>query len=117
MFEVEGGVGKLRTFRRERLADVQADARVALAAVPVAPVALHLAEFRRNLIGGGFDFLEADDVRAIAFDPLDDLGVTRADAVDVPGGDLHGRLKELGAMSDCDWNLWDSNQQSEICKV
>ena len=85
---VERGVGKRRPLGRERLADVQGDAGVALVAVPVAPVALHLAESGRHLIGCGLDLLQADDVRSLARDPLLHLRLPRADAVDVPGGDL-----------------------------
>ena len=75
----------------DRLLHVQRDAGVALAAVPVAPVALEVAERRRDLVGRGLDLLQADDVRALARDPLLDLRLARADAVDVPGGDLHRR--------------------------
>ena len=89
---VEGGMREGGPLGRERLADVQADAGVALAAVPVAPVALHLAEGGRHLVGGGLDFLQADDVRALALDPFLDLRLTRPDAVDVPGGDLQIRF-------------------------
>jgi hypothetical protein len=37
------------------------------------------------LIGSGLDFLQADDVRAVALDPFMNLRLTRPDAVDVPG--------------------------------
>jgi hypothetical protein len=70
---------------------VKADAGVRLLAVPVAPVAVHAEEGGGNLIRGGFDFLQADDVRAVARDPFVDLRVARPDAVDVPGGDLQNR--------------------------
>src|SRR4029077_20050727 len=79
------------TVAGHRLVHVQGDARVALLAVPVAPVALHAEESGRNLIGAGFDFLQADDVRAVARDPFFDLRVARPDAVDVPGGDFQKR--------------------------
>jgi len=36
----------------------------------------------------GFEFLQTDDVRAVARDPFFDLREARPDAVDVPGGDL-----------------------------
>ena len=71
------------------LADVQADARVALRSVPVAPVALEVAEAHGQLIERGLDLLQADHVRLVALDPLEQLAVPGADAVDVPGGDLH----------------------------
>ena len=66
--------------------------------MPVAPVALHLAERGRYLIGSGLDFLQADDVGPIALDPLLDLRLTRADAVHVPRADGHGEdLSAKGA--------------------
>ncbi len=71
--------------------DVQADARIALGAVPVAPVAVEVEEKLGDLVRCGLDFLQADDVRAIPRDPFLDLRVTRPDAVDVPGGDFQNR--------------------------
>src|SRR5437762_228729 len=59
---VERGVGEQWPVGRDRLADVEADARVRLPAVPIAPVALHLAERRGHLIARGFELLEAHDV-------------------------------------------------------
>ena len=84
-------MGECRTLRCQSLGDVQAHARIALAAVPVAPVALHLAQGSGNLIGCGLDFLQADHIRALTFDPFLDLCVTRPDAVDVPGGEFQKR--------------------------
>jgi hypothetical protein len=91
VFEVELRVEAGRALGGELAADVQADARIALAAVPVTPVAIELEEKLGNLIRCGLDFLKADDVRAIPRDPFLDLCVTRPDAVDVPGGDLQNR--------------------------
>jgi hypothetical protein len=88
MLVVEGGMCERGAIRDEGLADVKRDARVALAAVPVAPVALHLAQRGGHLVGGGFDFLQADNVRAVARDPVMNLRMTRPDAVDVPGREL-----------------------------
>ena len=68
--------------------DVQPDARVRAVAVPVTPVALHLAERGRNLRGRGLDLLEADDVGVVAVQPLQELRLARANPIDVPGGDL-----------------------------
>ena len=67
---------------------MQRDARVAFASVPVAPVVFEGKESERDIIRPGLDFLQADDVRALALDPVMDLRVPRPDAVDVPGGDL-----------------------------
>src|SRR5205823_11734408 len=89
VFVVEGGMNKQRPLGRDSLANVETDARVSFAAMPIAPVALHLAESRRHLTGSGFDFLQADDVRTLAVDPLLELALPRPDAVDVPCGDLH----------------------------
>jgi hypothetical protein len=41
------------------------------------------------LIGCGLDFLQADDVRALALDPFLNLRLSRPDAVNVPGGYSH----------------------------
>jgi hypothetical protein len=73
-----------RPLGRERLADVQGDARIAFAAVPVRPVAFEPEEGRWDLLDGGFDFLQADDVRTLAVDPVLDLRLPRPDAVNVP---------------------------------
>jgi hypothetical protein len=91
ILEIEFRMGERRPFRGERLADVQRDARIPLAAVPVAPVAVEIEQQRGQLLGSGFDFLQADDVRALARDPFLNLRVSRPDTVDVPGGDLQNR--------------------------
>ena len=70
---------------------MQADSGIAFPPVPIAPVALHLAEGFRYLVGRRFDFLQTDDVRALMRDPVLDLRLPRPDAVDVPGGYLQKR--------------------------
>ena len=61
------------------------------ACVPACPVAAIYESIdatpshQKDLIGCGFEFLEAEDVRALPADPFLDLGLTRPDAVDVPG--------------------------------
>jgi len=84
-------VENLRTIEREGLADVEGDTGVALAAVPVAPISLQLAEEHRNLIGRSFDFLETHDIRTLALDPFLDLRLPRPDAVNVPCGEFQNR--------------------------
>src|SRR5262249_9486211 len=86
---VELGMLESRPLREGRLANVEADAGVALLAVPVAPVAFHLAEHRGDLVGGRLDLLEAYDVGVVPLDPRSDLGFAGANPVDVPGSDLH----------------------------
>ena len=44
---------------------------------------------RGHLVRRGFEFLQAEDVGLFARNPLGNLRVPRADAVHVPGGDLH----------------------------
>src|SRR5437763_16188620 len=88
-----------RAVGRDGLAHMQTDAGIVLVAMPVAPVALHFAQSCRHLIGRGFDLLQADDRRALALDPLLDLGLPRTDPVDVPGGDLNGWRARLAARS------------------
>ena len=41
-----------------------------------------------NLAGLGFELLQADHIGPIAREPFAELRLARADAVDVPGGDL-----------------------------
>ena len=82
-----------------RVADVECDARIALPAVPVTPIALEIADGEGDLIGGGFDFLQADDVRALTLNPFLDLRVSRPDAVDVPGRDLQEKFGCAAARS------------------
>src|ERR1041385_3640577 len=69
---------------------MQGHAGVAAVPVPVAPVALQAADRRRDLLDLRLDLLQADHVGLRVADPLEELLVTRADAVDVPGGDFHG---------------------------
>jgi hypothetical protein len=88
MFVIECRMNEERTIGCDRLADVESDAGVPAAAVPVAPVPLQVAEKQRDLIGSGLDFLQANDIRTLTLDPLVNLRVSRPDAVDVPGGDL-----------------------------
>src|SRR5450756_1251622 len=68
-----------------RLANEQPDARVTFPAVPVAPVAVHLAEGGRDLIGRSLDLLQAENIRLLPRGPLFQLGLPRANAVHVPG--------------------------------
>jgi hypothetical protein len=91
VFEVECGMEEDRRVDCGGAVDVEADARVPLRAVPVRPVAFEPEERFRDLIRGGFEFLETDDVRARLRDPFLDLRVPRPDTVDVPGGDLQKR--------------------------
>ena len=73
------------------LAYVKSDTRVALAAIPIAPVTFYLTQRGRDLVGSGLYLLQADDIGTLTLDPLLDLALTRPDPVDVPGGKLNGR--------------------------
>ena len=92
---IEGRVDELGPFRREPFAHMEADARIAFRPVPVAPVPFDLAQPDRQLVGGRLDFLQAHDVRLLAFEPFLQLCLPRPDAVDVPRGDLHKAVKIL----------------------
>src|SRR5262245_23953008 len=72
-----------------RPANVQTHAGVAFGSVPVTPVALDLAEPQRQLIHRGLDLLQAEDVRLLAIDERLQLRLSSADAVDIPGCNLH----------------------------
>src|SRR4029077_12398141 len=67
--------------------DVEADAGVAFAAVPIAPVPRHVEQGAGDLIGGGFQFLEADNVGMVTIEPLLDFRKALADAIYIPGCD------------------------------
>jgi hypothetical protein len=69
-------------------AHVERYARVAALAVPIRVIVGELAALG-DLSGLGLDFLQADDVRLLALEPLANLALAGADAVDVPGRYLH----------------------------
>src|SRR5574338_1053820 len=118
VLEIERRVRELRFFRKCFLPHVEPDARIPFLAVPITPVALEVTEQRRKLGGGSLDFLQAQDVGPLAFDPVLHLGRAGADAVHVPGGDLHaasawstnvliaaaGRAPEVREISRPRWN-------------
>src|SRR5690349_9856430 len=66
----------------------QGHARIALPAVPVRVILGEVAHLR-DLCRFGLQFLQTYHVRSLALEPLPHLGRTRADAVDIPGGDFH----------------------------
>ena len=88
---VELRVDEERTVGRELLAHEQRHARVPLGPVPVGPVSRDVAHGLGDVVDGGLDLLQAQDVRLLALHERGDLILARADAVDVPGGDLHRR--------------------------
>ena len=63
--------------------------------MPVSPVAFDVAQREGQLIERGLDFLQADDVGTFARDPLEQLRLPGADAVDVPGRDLQSTYVAL----------------------
>ena len=71
------------------LADVERHARISLAAVPVAPVALEVAQPHRQLVDGRLNLLQAEDIGLFAIEEILDLRLAGADAVDVPRRDFH----------------------------
>src|SRR5437763_1599021 len=66
---------------------VQRHSRVRTQSVPEHVVVLDLA-LRRDLRGFGLQLLEADDVGPVAREPVTELRLARANAVDVPSADL-----------------------------
>jgi hypothetical protein len=85
----------------ERFRDQQGHTRVAFLAVPVAPVVVDVAQLERQLIQRGFDFLQADEVGLFGGEPVEQLALPRANAVDVPGSDLHW-LSRRGGSANAD---------------
>jgi hypothetical protein len=61
--------------------------------MPVRPVALGVGQPQRQLVDRRLDLLQAQDVGALALEKGLQLGVARADAIDVPGGDLHRNVR------------------------
>src|SRR5436190_847430 len=59
--------------------------------MPVAPVAFEITDRRGHLLDLRLDLLQTDDVGLRLADPLQKLLVSRANPVDVPGGDFHRR--------------------------
>src|SRR5687768_16509036 len=73
---------------KQLLAEHERHPGVRLEAVPVRMVVGRLA-LLGNLTLLGLELLQAHDVGPLALEPLLNLRGTRANAVDVPGGDLH----------------------------
>ena len=67
---------------------MQRHAGVAAGAVPERVVVGELAALG-HLVGPRLDLLQAHDVRPVALQPVAELRLAGANAVDVPGGDLH----------------------------
>ena len=79
------------------LAHVQRHAGVRAQAVPEHVVVVELA-LQRDLPELGLQLLQAHDVGPVAREPFAELRLARADAVDVPGGDLHRTRRYSGSM-------------------
>ncbi|MGA8060494.1 MAG: LLM class flavin-dependent oxidoreductase, partial [Candidatus Binataceae bacterium] len=77
-------------FSEAILAQMQADAGIGGRSMPVTPVAGQATERFGDLLALRFELLQAEDVGTLSLDELDQLAPTSANAVDVPGDDLHG---------------------------
>src|SRR6185503_1108453 len=95
--DVELGMDVNGTTRLDRLAHEQRHTRVAFGAVPVAPVVgeRELADGARDVIARRLDLLQAQDVGLLARHEAGDLVLTSANAVHVPGCDLHSIPRAL----------------------
>src|SRR3569832_913777 len=93
---VELGVQEAGLIRSERLADVQADARVALAAVPVVPVVGQGGQRLRDLLRQRLQLLQAQHIGLFARDEGRHVGLAGPDAVHVPRHQLHGTVTVAG---------------------
>ena len=89
LFEIEERMFERRRNDRQLLRDQQRHARVALLPVPHRPVAVHVAQFERQLVDRRLDLLQADDVRGVRRQPRQQVRLPCAHAVHVPGRDLH----------------------------
>ena len=74
-------------FRRVEL-PAPISGRLLLHSMPVTAIALQLAQRCRHLGDRRFELLQANHIRPLAFDPLENLHLSGADAVHVPGGDF-----------------------------
>src|SRR6185295_2486154 len=72
------------------------DAGVALVTVPVRVIAGDLQQRLRHVLRRRLGLLQADHVGLLAIDPPHHLGGASADAVDVPGRDLHAAQRFFG---------------------
>src|SRR6185295_15969313 len=72
----------------------QRNAGIPACAVPERVVVGELAAVR-HLVGPCLDLLQAHDVGSVAFQPVAELRLAGANAVDVPGGDLHGDVAAI----------------------
>src|ERR1051325_8357725 len=63
-------------------------AGVGALAVPVTAIALQLAQSGRHLGDRRFKLLQANHIGSLALDPLENLRLSGADAVHIPGGDF-----------------------------
>src|SRR6185295_10273202 len=72
----------------------QRNAGIPACAVPERVVVGELAAVR-HLVGPRLDLLQAHDVGSVAFQPVAELRLAGANAVDVPGGDLHAGVAAI----------------------
>jgi len=91
-FHVELGMREFGIGLHQPAADVQRHAGVPTQAVPVHVVVRELASLR-DLPGLGLELLQAYDVGTVAVQPVAELRLARANAVDVPGRDFQVRLR------------------------
>src|SRR5215471_3897318 len=68
---------------------MQRYAGIAAGSVPERVIISELAAVG-HLIGPRLDLMQAYDIRTVSLQPVAELRLARTDAVDVPGGDLHG---------------------------
>ena len=117
LLEVERRMQEARRLHAVVLPHQQPDARVALAAVPVRPVALGVGEPQRQLIERRLDLLQAQHVGALALEQVLQLRLAGADAVHVPGGNLHrGALESSNAARDAGARATDRSRRNRFLR-
>jgi hypothetical protein len=89
VFVIERRMVERGALRIRVLADVEPDARIAFAAVPVAPVPFDLAEPDRQLIDRRLELLQAEHVGLLPVEEILKIRLAGPDAIDVPGCDFH----------------------------
>jgi hypothetical protein len=86
---VKRRMAKLGLLGAQIFPNVQANAGISAAAMPIAPVALHFADRNWHLTRRGLEFLKANKLGALALDPFAHLRLPRANAIHVPSAHFH----------------------------
>ena len=88
VFIIEKRMGEARLFGDDLFTNLQGYAGVCLPAVPITPITGQFQERGGDLRASRLQLLQTDNFRRLLFDPLQQLLITSANAVDVPSSDF-----------------------------